>query len=702
MVSMNSSSDTSRASTPGDGDGVDLQLEISVYVAKPMRGCSDVTLADAGNGGQVLHQDHIKAGEAEHRRKFLDDALAKHPGLTSLRDQIDLEISRRKLDWDRTTARSSVDGKKGQNGPKFWRQGNTILWAKDGRPAALCNFYAEITTDVLVTDGVDDRRYYEVRIETDKRAPQTRLILASEFDSMEWITAVGSWYTISGDVARCNKLVAEAIRTFNLTHGERIQHGHTGWIEQDGKPRFLTASGALGEGGLDLSLKTAVQSEADHLGYYKLVDPPVGDALAAAAKATLKLLELSRDRSKVWPLVGILYATPILEIDFSTFCAGRTGAFKTSTQRVFLAHTGVDWCERSLPSFKNATAFGLQLLQFRAKDMVLLVDDYQRPSTRAGTERINHFAQNVFQNQADRGGRIKGNADGSQHSVKPPRCSLISNGEDIVPGLSTTARQLAISYQKDDIDKVTLAECQQAAKEGTYVQAYSGYIRWLAADYEVLHPQAAAQELAYRSTFTVEGQHGRTANNLAQTMVGIRMYLDWCRVVGAISYAQHEKHYEDAIQCLRQIGSEQKAEQNRQDPVNVFLESILEAMASGHCHVTGIDGCVPANLPSSFGWVRNENGEHSRCDPRGPRIGYLDLNGNLCLMLKTAMTVLQKESPAGEMLTIGHAELGRQLAKEGKVVTDRQGNYAKPMKVNGASVRLTCIKADAFEALLPT
>jgi hypothetical protein len=693
---MNTQIDTSRSDALAD----DLSMEIQVYVAKPMRGYSDVTLTEADGDGQVFHQDRIKAGDAEARREYLDEAVHKHPYLAGVREDIDRQISQQKLEWDKPAAGADASGDGADQQAKFWRQDNSIVWTNKGKPVPLCNFYAEIVNDIVVTDGVENRRYFEVRVEMDGRPPLTRVIPAGKFDGMDWISDVGGWYTVAGEVPRCNKLVAEAVKGFSLTHGEKIQYAHTGWIRQDDKMKFLTASGALGEEGLDDSLKTMVESDTDHLSYYNLVKPPTGADLTDAVRSTLRLLQLSRNASKIWPLVGTLYATPVMELDYSIFCSGRTGAFKSSTQRLFLAHLGVAWCDRPLPSFKNATAVGLLLLQFVTKDVVLLIDDYQRPSTKAGTERMNNLVQSIFQNQADRGGRIKGNADGTRHYVKPPRCGLMANGEDVVPGLSTAARQLVISFQAGDIDKIVLAECQKAASEGYYVRAYSDYIRWLAADYERIREKAAALQLKCRDLLGVDGQHGRTAETLSQALVGINLYLDWCKSVNAISEEECQQYFAAAIVGLLAIGAEQRTEQDRQDPVTVFLESILEALASGRCHVTYLDGSMPGKNPNRFGWAMDENGQHSRWNPKGPCIGYLDKHGNLGLMLKTALTVLQKDSPAGEMLTIGQVELGKQLAKADKIVKDGEGNNTKPVKVEGASVRLTCLKAEVLGDLL--
>lgn len=677
-----------------------IALPCVVYIKAA--GKNRVTISAGILNGKAMKRE-VNPTSTQARNTYAGELSKKVPDVAQYADAIlDLAVDSMEV-LDRTpTPDFVVDPAK--QPPKFDKddvKDRWMAWIKGDKKVMLTNFVARILADVVVTDGVSEERQYRVSVRDGRPRSAECLVPADRFNDMDWLARLGSYYQIYHEVPRADSLVADAIRSFSETAGIERQYTHTGWIIDDKSRRcFLTASGAMTADGLDTSIKTTTAA-GDDLDRYRLVNPPAGQELAETIRKTLGILRLSANKAQIWPIIGTVYLAPVMDPDYSTFATGETGSFKTSVMRIVMAHMGVAWCDCPLPTFKNGTALALQYLTFRAANVPLLVDDYRRPSTRSGTDRATYTADQVFQNAADRGGRVKLNSDGTPVAVRPARCALLSNGEDIIPGHSTTARMLIIPYGKGDIDTQVLTACQKDASDGVYVRAYSGYIRWVAANYDSLVKQANALQLDLRKQFHVKGDHGRIAENLSQAMTGCWLYLGYALAVRAITQEEFNQHYNDALNSLKTLANTNREELKDADTVEKFIAGLNDLLLSGRGHITRQDGSEPTNS-GRLGWrqeqrvIRSNSGLSERLTdvgvPQGLRIGVIDKDGNLCIWLKVAIEQINRNSNDDGRLTISDRQLGRQLRKADKIITDGSRNV-RQVKVCGIKDYCTVIKA---------
>ena len=116
------------------------------------------------------------------------------------------------------------------------------------------------------------------------------------------------------------------IRTaIQLLSGEvpkEIVYAHLGWKKINGEWIYLHGGGGIGRNGLirDLSVSLGDGRMKDYI----LPEPPTGDQLKRALRASLRLLELAPVRI-TFPLIAATYRAPlgeIVPIDFSTLLGG--------------------------------------------------------------------------------------------------------------------------------------------------------------------------------------------------------------------------------------------------------------------------------------------------------------------------------------------------------------------------------------------
>ncbi len=79
-------------------------------------------------------------------------------------------------------------------------------------------------------------------------------------------------------------------------------------------------------------------------------------------------------------------------------------------------------------------------------------------------------------------GRGRSRPDGSQRPARPPRCLLVSTGEELPRGASIMARLIAIEVAHSDVDLARLTSAQSNASSGLYAQSMAFWVQCLARD----------------------------------------------------------------------------------------------------------------------------------------------------------------------------------------------------------------------------
>ena len=537
-----------------------------------------------------------------------------------------------------------------------------IVWSKPTQagPVAvpLTNFVARIVGDVAEDDGAEVRRLLEVRAALGVKVRDARLT-PEKFAAMGWpLEVLGASALVYPGLAAKDHTRA-AIQLLSGEVAERTVFGHTGWRERDGAWAYLHANGAIGAGGAGANVEVSLP---EALSRYGLPSPPEGEALHEAVRASLGVATVAPE-SVTLPLLGATYRAALGGCDFSLFLVGPTGIGKSEIAALCQQHYGAGLDARHLPGSWTSTANALEGLAFACKDALLVVDDFAPSGNQADVQRYHRDAERILRAQGNRAGRQRMTATGGLRAAKWPRGLVLATGEDVPRGQSARARALILEVGPGDIRWDRLGERQRQAAEGTYAAALSGFLRWVAPQYDAIRQRLATEAARLRDEAGASPAHRRTPGIVADLGAAWRILLDFATEVGAITAGQAESAWRHAWEALGKAAGAQARHQAASEPAARFLELLGSALGSGRAHVADVDGAAPEQ-PRRWGWRMAEVGagefERREWRPQGSRVGWVD---------GTAL-YLDRDAALAEVQRLGR-DVGDGLAVTAQVLTKR-------------------------------
>lgn len=474
----------------------------------------------------------------------------------------------------------------------------------------IANFTATIEAEVVVSDGVQDARQYEVRARQGKRVVTFRTA-ATEFPKLTWVSRhLGATAIIEPGRRNADHLPV-AIQKLSPPPKQRTVFAHLGWRTIDGEPHFVHCGGATGAHGHRADFEVDV---LDGLSNYRLPETPSGAELIAAIRASLSLLDVAPARVSA-PLLAATYA-PVVGVtalvDHGYFFAGPTGAGKTEVASIGQQHYGAGLDAKNLPASWSSTANALEALAFAAKDALLVIDDFCPRGPRSEVDRLHAVADRLFRAQGNRSGRSRMRSDGSMQPTRPPRGMTLATGEDVPEGHSLRARLLIVEVGRGDVDWAHLTTLQGAAHAGQLAQALAAFVQWLASDLPASQARAAArmEELSHE----VQASHRRSPRAVGAAASSLELLLDFASSIGAIGPDERDALWTKCWSGLMELAANQSAYLADADPAARYLTLIRTALRSGNAHLTTEGGGPPARS-SNWGWLQSL--------AKGPRIGVL-------------------------------------------------------------------------------
>ena len=278
----------------------------------------------------------------------------------------------------------------------------------------LTNFAAKIVAESVEDDGSGVlRRSFAIEATLNGRVHRFS-VAADQFRSLDWVLPeVGA-----GAIVYPGGLREHARVAIQVVSGEPpVEHisTHTGWVERDGHPFYLTASGAIGADGLVTDIRVALP---DQLAGYRLPAPPTGEALVRAVRASIDLLDVA-PRRITWPLHAATSRSVLGEVDCSLHLDGLTGIGKSELAARFQQHFGAGLDRTHLPGAWSSTGNALERLGYLAKDATYTVDDYKPLGTVADAARLARDADRLF-----RGAGVRGRPGGATSATADPQYAL--------------------------------------------------------------------------------------------------------------------------------------------------------------------------------------------------------------------------------------------------------------------------------------
>lgn len=536
----------------------------------------------------------------------------------------------------------------------------------------LANFVAKIVSDVVEDDGAETRRVFgvEARLAGPGQPTVYGAVPVANFMAMRWpVEQLGARATVlPGMTEHCRA----AIQTLSTDIRERRVYAYTGWVRIDGQWFYLHADGAISvHGSVDLEVKLPPA-----LSGFVLPEPADSEVRIHAVSASLGALEVA-PLEVTAPIIGSVWAAVSGEADCAVHLAGPTGAGKSQLAALAQQHFGASFDSQHLPANWSSMANANEALAHSAKDAVLVIDDFCPTGTVQDSARLNRDADRLFRGQGNHSGRARMRADGSLRPDKPPRCLILSTGEDSPKGHSLRARAMIVEVGPESVDWAKLTECQKDARQGFYAQTMSTHLQRLASRYEAVQARERGELAALRDKAAqcLSG-HKRTPGIVARLQRGWNYFFATAVEVGALTPEEAETFRQRIWSALVNAAKRQRDQHETQEPAARFAELLGAAIASGRAHLRSMGGQVPnadydkpdGSLdfgtyppPSAFGWRHDGDDWRSQ----GECVGWVEGEA-MYLQPASAYTAVQRMGQAsGEPLPVSEPTLWKRMRERG-------------------------------------
>lgn len=510
--------------------------------------------------------------------------------------------------------------------------------------APLTNFKAFIVDDQTRDDGVEPEHVFVVKAKvcSPNATHRTFPVPAKHFASMNWVAdhlgaaAVVHAGSSTKDHARA------AIQILSGEIPMSTTYTHLGWRNLGDKAwAYLSAGGAIGATGLVPGVDVELSGTLAH---FRLPEPPGGDALVAAVRASLAFVGLARPAITL-PVYAAVWRSLLGRCDSSIHLSGASGVFKTELAALVQQHFGPELGARRLPASWTATENYLEGLCNTAKDGLVVIDELTPRGTAADVSGYMRKVDRVLRGIGNSVGRGRMAADGKLRPERPPRCMVLSTGEENPTGQSLKARLFIVELAKGDVDAAVLTKCQADAAGGLYAQATAGFLRWVAGRYGELSAGLKAELAEFRERASKrDTPHARTPEVVANLMVGFRHFVRFAVDCGAVSQDVGIGLLREAWAAITAAADAQAVHQASDEPTARALQLLTAAVASGAAHLADPDGSAPPN-PAAWGWRSRvvSNGVTNRADwePEGARVGWVD-GDEVCLEPEAFYVAVQR------------------------------------------------------------
>jgi hypothetical protein len=592
--------------------------------------------------------------------------------------------------WNKVTKEAIADN-------RFRTVGKALCymkWSFDGaEPIKLANFAARIAEDQVLDDGaVKTRRYRIEGTLADGTALPVATIEATGIGGSKWVNEHWGARAVVYPGAGTQMLEA-AIKTVSGNVPSRKIFAHLGWRHEGGQWVYLHAGGAIGQDGPIDGIDVEIKGMLSHC-----VLPPI-ENIGTAVLASLEMIGLGPVGTVV---AAATWRAPLGENTLSVHLAGMTGTFKSALAGVGQSHWGSYWNGVRFPANWADTANDIELKAFCAKDILFAVDEFlPRGHGHRHTEELYAKAERLFRGQANQSGRGRLDANIRERSVYWPRGFTMSSGEDIPSGHSLLARVVVVQVQKDSIDPEKLARLQDAGARGLLAQAMAGYVRFLAGKYDEIRSEVARRREELRREAI--GAHRRTPRNYAELVLGCEVFLAFAVANGVITQERSADLLSKAKEDIKGVMDTQDAEQKAQNPVEVFLETLGDALAAGRVYVADWESkAEPPGFEEVCGWRRTsqctpEGDENNYWRAQGDRLGWLAHGEKLYLISETAFSCVERL--LGRPIGVSKNTLIRRLEEAGVITDHDKAKNTKLVSDEGNKVRVLAI--DAKRVLLP-
>lgn len=442
---------------------------------------------------------------------------------------------------------------------------------------------------------------------------------------------------------------------------EKVEIARMGWLQTDGGLIYVSPGGCVGDlpDGVSVALPQGLER-------YGIKDD--GDEAFVSGMNSIDGLINAFDKSLTLPMLCFALLPPLHRFipegqKFVMHLVGETGSLKTASSKTLMSLYG-DFVNKPPMASWRSTTNSIEKLGFWLPDALGMVDDYKPRIVK-----IWDFVD-LIQRYADGNDRMRLSRDAQVRRREAMRWWMLSTGEDVPAGESSTLARMVILRFKRRPDgaayNAELAKAQRLAKFMPTVMArWIAWIRDTHADRAFASRYAMAVQktgdFIQKNTKDVPNVP-RIANNVAMLWVA---WQTWCDFVkeqpGFAAPAVNEFPAADlALAQSRQVIEEK--------PSFIFLTAVREGFEAGRFTAA----------------KRNSN---SAADAGGDNfIGYYDVHG-FYLLPAAFLYVSRWLREAGVQLGFSQRELYRLLTEEGLLAKTNKAEEKTTVniKVGGVS-----------------
>jgi len=661
------------------------------------------------NATPVIEQclDKVKHATPHELQEYtgeLLDLLKQLPGEVAPRY---LSRAQRALGMTRKELRAMISEVEHENG-----KAPVLSEVKDGQlyflGKPLANFAAHITHELTIDDGFNlPEVHYTIRGLLSTREPlRTINVPAAEFADMKWIHRYWGARPILY-VPRGNYyLVARAMQESSLEDMQRERvFTHTGWTEIDSGRGFLTAGGMITAKGYDDSVR--VDLGENNLRHYNLPEPPKGEQLARAVKASLNFLDLGPMRVTA-PVWAAMYGGPLTEIRplyTVIWLYGPTQSGKSTLAHLALAHFGTGFIEGRqyhAPDDWMSTVTHIEGVLFSTKDVPVVIDDFAPQfQSAADSRRMHKSAHQVVRAVGNRSARGRANRDLSERKTRVPRGMVLSTAELPLAGESTVGRMVYVPIARGEVlpnagepPREELDKTQVQVKKGLYAQAMAAYVQWLAANWE----RASKLYLEIIEESHKFARDGKMQNRLPDYFATLdaaqQVALIAFTELGALSTIEASSVADRNSQAILQVIENQAEKIAAESPVRKFFEALDNLIQRRKVYLEPRSGgnITPPPEADPVGWYEVDDESVFYLDTKSCMIHVREFWGQLGEYFDTTKDALHRQfNQIGGLLAEtgggSHIQVSKWVTSAGKSVRMVAFDLAKVQELYGVTVK---------------
>lgn len=470
----------------------------------------------------------------------------------------------------------------------------------------LANFNANITQEHQEIDGDRVTRTYviEGKNHRGERLDPTA-VSSDDFNNLAWATRAWGSRAIVFPGNNSKEHLRTAIQYLSEPEITKV-YTATGWHRIDGKWTFLTTNGSVShtKHRTDIALKIPKE-----LHRFALPAKPSKTAWQAAAQ----LPTLIGDEIGFLILASAFRAP--LGADFAVHITGRTGTFKSELAAICQSFFGVVEA-RNLPASWSSTANSIEALAYRAKDAVMVLDDFVPTGTSTQQKSYQTAADRIMRAVGNQAGRARLTETSSMQETMFPRSLILSTGEDTPEGHSVRGRMMITELSPGDITPGNLTAAQKI--KPALNETMSAFLAWIAQDLDNARGNIESLVTDWRDQHLSVG-HTRTPTSLAKLISGLWLFSEFTKDHGATeSWA--DEMFDAGQSVLVDVANRQQQYLQSADPAAQYVQALRGIFSGLAAHAKSKQGGIPTNA-LSLGWTQVGTEDYK---PHGQRIAWED------------------------------------------------------------------------------